>query len=336
MPSNEYTTYRDRLHSRAERPLDARLRHVTFRSQILGVQKSFYVALPPGYASVENRHKRFPTLYLFRGHEREWVHRWQDKTRHGRTAVDVYRDLLENGKVGQIILVFPGISSDDNRVPGLLVNFKDPTLSNQAPGIGTGRFEDFFLEELVPLVETKFRALAQRTGRAVDGFSLGGFQSVKIAAQRPDLFCSAGSFDGTFLYATDRGRAVRSTDRVVRNPMFAPAFDRPPDLEHVAANNPANLLLRGDRAALSQVQWLIRSGPESMEPWQSNYYRAQHLIGIMQSIGLPNGIPSVFKGARHNWHWADRHLASTLPLHWKAMSFASSGGTGEIERGPMP
>jgi S-formylglutathione hydrolase FrmB len=219
-------------------------------------------------------------------------------------------------------MVFPGISSDDNRVPGLLVNFRNPALAPSSPGIGTGRFEDYFVKELFPLVERRYRVISSKGGRAVDGFSLGGFQAVKIAAQHPDLFCSAGSFDGTFLFATERGRSVRASDRVVRNPMFAPAFDRPVNIAHVAANNPANLLWRGDRAALASIQWLVRSGPESGEPWQSNYYRAQHLIGIMKSRRIVNEVEAVFKGARHNWHWADRHLQGTLPLHWQAFEGA--------------
>ena len=322
MPTTEYLSYQDRLALRAHRPIDQRVRHITFQSSVLGVKKSFYVALPPGYGRIANRERHYPTLYLFRGHEREWVHRWQDRSRRGKTAVDVYRQLLEDGKVGPMILVFPGISSDDNRIPGLLINFLRPNLASKAPGVGTGCFEDYFIKELVPLIESRFRAIPHRGGRAVDGFSLGGFQSVKIAAQYPHLFSSAGSFDGTFLFATDRGRAVRATDRVLRNPMFAPAFDRPADFSYAAANNPPNLIWRGDKDALADVQWLIRSGPESAEPWHSNYYRAQHLLGIMKSRKLPNGVPSVFRGARHNWHWADKHLEGTLPLHWQALASA--------------
>ena len=323
----QYLSYRDRLVRRLRRPLDPRARRVTIQSKALGVTKHFYVSLPPGYHSRSNSHVRYPTLYLFRGHEREWVHRWQDRSRRGRTVIDVYRELLQAGRVGPMILVFPGISSDDNRVPGLLVNFLAPGLAKGAPGVGTGRFQDYFLEELMPCVDEMFRTIPQRTGRAVDGFSLGGFQAIKIAAQRPDLFCSAGSFDGTFLYATQGGRSVRAQDRVLRNPMFDPAFGVPRDLEYVAANSPANLLWRGDHDALAGVQWLISSGPPSGEPWQSNYYRAQHVIGILHRRGLDNGIPAVIPRARHNWHWADRHMRLTLPLHWRAFGRNLSTGT---------
>ena len=310
--------YRDRLKLREQRPIDARARRVTIDSRALGVQKSFYVSLPPGYGRIANVSVRYPVLYLFRGHEHEWVHRQQDRSRHGRTVIDVYRALLKEGKVGPLILVFPGISSDDNRVPGLLVNFRAPELAARSPGVGTGRFEDYFFDELIPFVDLRFRTITHRSGRGVDGFSLGGFQAIKAAAGRPDLFCSAGSFDGTFLYATAEGRSVRVRDRVLRNPMFAPAFGSPPDLGFIAANSPANLLLRGDRDALARTHWLITSGPESAEPWQSNYYRAQHVIGILRDMDIQNRIPAVMPRARHNWAWADRYMEITLPLHWQA------------------
>jgi S-formylglutathione hydrolase FrmB len=310
------------LELRLRRPVDARVRRVTLDSRVLGVKKSFYVGLPPGYGRAASAQKRYPVLYLFRGHEREWVHRWQDKSRQGRTVVDVYRELLHEGAVGEIILVFPGISSDDNRVPGLLVNFKDPSLAAGSAGVGTGRFEDYFIDELLPYVDGHYRTIASRRGRAVDGFSLGGFQSIKVAAQHPDLFASAGSFDGTFLYATERGKSVRATDRVLRNPIFSPAFGQPRDFDFVAANSPTNLLVTQDMSLLQGVQWLISSGPESGEPWQSNYYRAQHAIQLLKSRKIDNGIAPVMTRARHNWHWADRHIASTLPLHWRAFSSA--------------
>jgi S-formylglutathione hydrolase FrmB len=217
-----------------------------------------------------------------------------------------------------MILVFPGISSDDNRVPGLLVNFKHPELVEKEPGIGTGRFHDYFFNELIPAVDTRFRTINDKSGRAVDGFSLGGFQAIKAAAERPDLFCSAGAFDGTFLYATYKGKGLRSTDRVLRNPIFAPAFGNPVDLNYAAANSPANLLWTNERDLLASVQWMIRSGPEEAEPWQSNYYRSQHVIDIMKSRHIENGLPAVIPGARHTWAWADRHIRETLPLHWRA------------------
>jgi S-formylglutathione hydrolase FrmB len=305
-----------------QHPIDPRTRHVTIRSAALGINKSFYVSLPPSYGNASERDRRYPVLYLFRGHEREWVHRQQDKSRRNRTVIDVYRDLLDEGKVGPVILVFPGISSDDNRVPGLLVNFRQPELAARETGIGLGRFEDYFVRELVPYVDSHFRTIGNKGGRAVDGFSLGGFESIKIASQHPDMFCSAGAFDGTFLYAINNGRRVRARDRVLNNPMFDAAWGVPRNLDFVAENSPTNLIAMGDREPLARIQWLIRSGPQEAEPWQSNYYRCQHLLSFLKARDIPNGLPDVFAGATHNWHWADRHMLDTLPLHWAAMARA--------------
>ena len=321
-PSHRLHDYRDRLRERLDRPIDARARRVTIESSTLGVPKSFYISLPPGYHRVSEHGKRYPVIYFFRGHEREWIHRMQDRTRHGRTVVDVYRALLREGAAGPMILVFPGTSSDDNRVPGLLVNFRQPELVAKTPGIGTGRFEDYFVNELVPYVDAHYRTIARREGRAVEGFSLGGYQAVKIAAQHPGMFVSAGAFDGTFLYATMGGKSVRQNDRVFRNPMLAPIFGQERDVAYAAANSPANLLLKGDREALAGVQWLVRSGPQEAEPWHSNYYRCRHVTGIMQQRGLENGLDPVFSGATHTWYWADRHAHDTIPLHWRAMAKA--------------
>lgn len=312
------------------KPIDPRAEHITLRSKILGIEKSFYIALPPGYNSAEEQSRRYPTLYLFRGHEHEWVHRHQDKSRRGRTVIDVYRALLEEGLVGPLILVFPGISSNDNRVPGLLVNFREPERAANEPGVGTGRFEDYFMREVVPYVDSNFRTIEDRAARAVDGFSLGGFQSIKIAAQYPDMFCSAGALDGTFLFSTREGKAVRLRDRVLNNPMFDAAFGSPRDLDHVAANSPANLVAREDAAGVRAVQWLIQSGPEEAEPWHSNYFRAQHVIELLSVRSASNNIEPVLEGSNHTWHWADKHMEATLPLHWHAMQAAYEKANEEI------
>src|SRR5690242_17094406 len=97
---------------------DTRCRHITIFSAALGLPKSFHIYVPPGLGAGE----RAPTLYLLRGHEREWVNKLEDPTRGGTNVVDVYERLRAAGRVGPLIMVFPGLSSADNHVPGLLVN----------------------------------------------------------------------------------------------------------------------------------------------------------------------------------------------------------------------
>ncbi|MDQ2829511.1 MAG: hypothetical protein M3Y74_10735, partial [Chloroflexota bacterium] len=117
--------------------IDPRVQRVMLWSTALGVRKSLYVALPPAY---DARDGRYPVLYLLRGHEREWVNPTEDGSRRG-TAVDIYRALLASGAIGSMILVFPGLTSDDGRVHGMATDFLAPRLAPKAAGVGSGRFE---------------------------------------------------------------------------------------------------------------------------------------------------------------------------------------------------
>jgi endo-1,4-beta-xylanase len=55
---------------------------------------------------------------------------------------------------------------------------------------GTVRPETTFVDELIPFIDTTYRTIARRDGRALQGFSMGGGGSLRIAAKHPDLFSS--------------------------------------------------------------------------------------------------------------------------------------------------
>jgi enterochelin esterase-like enzyme len=258
-------------------------------------------------------------LYLLRGAASEWINKEQDPTRSGRNVIDVYEELLAGGSVGPMIFVFPGSASDDNAVPGMMTNFKAPHLT-QAAGIGTGRFEDFFIRELIPFVDATYRTVAARAGRGIVGFSLGGFISAKLAAKFPGMFSTAGTFDGTHFYAAaDSTQVDAERDRITfHNPMFDPVFDRPRDTAFAALNNGPNLVSNSSAAAMQSIAWFVQYGPREAEPGDSNFFRGEHLLEKLREKGVTNGVTPVLRGG-HNWKTADEHIRQTLPLHWKVL-----------------
>lgn len=298
---------------------DPRAQAIGLPSAALGLTKRFFVYTPPGLPPGA----RMPVLFFLRGHEREWLNTAEDPTRGGMNVIDVYERLRAARRVGPLLLVFPGLSSDDNTVPSVLMNMAAPELAGGAAGIGSGRFADYFFGELIPYLDACFPTLGGRA-RGLLGFSLGGAMAAKAAAQRPDLFASAGAYDGTFLYAVDRGRRVRATDSVIRNPMFDAAFGVPRDTRLIARNSPANLILRGDAAALAGITWVIGYGPERHEPWQANFYRGEHLVACLAARGIANGLPhEQFADGEHTWRTADTFAELTLPLHDCALRAAA-------------
>jgi predicted alpha/beta superfamily hydrolase len=307
-----------------EPSIDPRASSVRFHSHILGVPRRLYVYLPPEYTASPRR--RFPALYLLRGHEREWVNRSEDESRGDTTVIDVYERLRAANAVGPMLLVMPGLASDDNAIPGMLTDFRAPELAATAPGIGSGRFQQFFFDELLPFVDGRFRT--HPAARSVAGFSLGGYMAVKAVALRPELFTSVGVFDGSIPYSSDNGAAARPGDGLFGHPMFDASLGRPHSLDHLSANNPIALLLRANREAVRRLVWLVQYGPEALEPWGSNFYRGEYLLRALRAMGISNALPeAAIPDGQHTWRIADRHTELALPYHWRALEATMNGAS---------
>jgi hypothetical protein len=149
--------------------------------------------------------------------------------------------------------------------------------------------------------------------------------SAKIAAQHPELFSTAGAFDGTHFYANvdcSQVDAVRDANTFTTNSMFDPVFGQPRDTFFAARNNGPNLVCNSTPAAMQSIRWFIQYGPLSGEPASSNFFRGEHLMEKLTAKGVVNGVPNVLEGG-HNWRTADAHMRLTLPLHWQVLGPAS-------------
>jgi S-formylglutathione hydrolase FrmB len=66
---------------------------------------------------------------------------------------------------------------------------------------GGPAYEKALVADLVPFVDGMFPTVADRTGRAIGGLSMGGFGSMKIALKHPDVFCSVVGHSGAYARA---------------------------------------------------------------------------------------------------------------------------------------
>jgi S-formylglutathione hydrolase FrmB len=227
----------------------------------------------------------------------------------------VMETIVRAGHSRPVLLVTPCMSNDDGSTTGLATDWASPHLitGKRARGVGTGRYHEHLFEELIPDVERRFRTMSDKYGRATDGFSLGGFMALKTALARPDLFCAAGAYDGSFFYLHHRPGGMESGDYLMDNGLFDPVFGQPRRMEHVWRNSPAAILSQLSDAELRSLSFYLQCGPQQAEPMDSNFYRTMHMVRLLQMRGLNNRAePCVFEDGHHDWPTAFRHLAGAL------------------------
>jgi len=72
--------------------------------------------------------------------------------------------------------------------------------SQYVDSAGTGNYESYITEEIVPCVDAALCTLPERPHRAIAGKSSGGFGALRLAMLRPDLFGAAASHSGDMAF----------------------------------------------------------------------------------------------------------------------------------------
>jgi S-formylglutathione hydrolase FrmB len=62
--------------------------------------------------------------------------------------------------------------------------------------VPSDKYESYIVKELIPLIDKKFRTVADRDHRAIAGLSMGGYGAVKFGLKNPEIFSLVGSFSG--------------------------------------------------------------------------------------------------------------------------------------------
>jgi enterochelin esterase-like enzyme len=134
------------------------------KSAILKQGMKYNVYLPNGY---QKSQKRYPVLYLLHGHsgnETDWV-------KIGK-ADSIANKLMESKAIAEMIIVMP-----DGRNDYYLNTFD-----------GKFKYEDYFIKELVPFVDSTFRTKTDKASRALAGLSMGGYGAALYSLKYPQMF----------------------------------------------------------------------------------------------------------------------------------------------------
>ena len=133
-------------------------------------ENKYLIYLPEGYHESD---RRYPTVYM--------LHQFNsDHTSYQLDKIDQLLDEgAKNGAFDEMIVVIPNSSGES---------------------WWRGDWEKMITEELIPLIDGKYRTIRDARYRLTAGCSMGGQGAMSVALRNPDLFTGAVSFFGAFSY----------------------------------------------------------------------------------------------------------------------------------------
>lgn len=284
----------ERRQGGSENKTEAR-RHETvqFESRLVGVALPYNVILPADYGRPQSKERRYPVLYLLHGlggSASDWV--------------SARARLADHAAHYPFIIVVPE-GSDGWYTDGL---------------VPSDKFESYFVEELLPDVDRRFRTLASREGRAVAGLSMGGYGSLKFGLKHPGLFAFAGSMSGALAAAS------WTPD------MPLPAFVKP---SITRVYGPAGSAVRRDNDIFRIVRELT---PERVKALPFLYLdcgtedflisNSRDFSGLLVEKKVPHEFRQLPGG--HEWPYWDRQVQEVLRLAAQRLAAPAVGA------GPKP
>ena len=157
---------------------------VWYDSPSLGMKRRMSVYTPPGYEDSKDSYPVFYLLHGAGGDEEAWL-------ALGRAA-QILDNLISEGKAEPMIVVMTNGNAVQSAAPGessegLVVPKIDISRMNR------GDFENSF-PDVVDYIDSHYRTKADKQHRAIAGLSMGGFHSLHISKQYPDMFDYIGLF----------------------------------------------------------------------------------------------------------------------------------------------
>ena len=200
---------------------------VWYPSATAGFDRRLTVYTPAGYEN--NPKAKYPVLYVLHGiggDEDAWV-------TQGR-ATQILDNLIARGEAKPMIVVFTNGNISQEAAP--LENstgYTRPTMS--LPQTMEGTFETSF-PEIVKFIDSRYRTIAKKQSRAICGLSMGGFHTLYISLNNPDLF----NYSGMFSAAIGTGSEQQAAHKEVYENMdgkLAAYFSKKPALLWIGIGN---------------------------------------------------------------------------------------------------
>jgi S-formylglutathione hydrolase FrmB len=180
--------------------------------------------LPADYDSGAAQHppKRYPVLYFLHGLGDN------EQTLFNSGGWTLLEDLRNQHKMGDFLIVAP----EGRR--SFYINSAD----------GSVRYSDFFLQEFLPHIESKYRIRPGRDGRAISGISMGGYGALRFAFAHPELFSAVSAQSAALITESPQTLDSASHTGAPLAGVLAAVFGKPINVPHWNDNSPFVLAKR--------------------------------------------------------------------------------------------
>ena len=275
-------------------PLDAPAQSRTdcnvVNSRILKQAVHYCVQLPPGYDAKAPPARRYPVLYFLHGLGQN------EQTLFSTGGWSVIEDLRRQHKIDDFLVVAP----EGKR-----------TFYINSPG-KTLRYSDFFLQEFIPTIESRYRVRPGRKGRAITGVSMGGYGALRFAFAHPELFSAVSAQSAALITQTPQELSAAGHSGTPLGRLMGPAFGEPINVPHWQQNN-VFVLARKNQTGLKSLAIYFNCGQQDDFGFEDG---AAALHQQLQSEGI-----------KHEYHSypGDHSLTYFLSHMGEVMEFHSRG-----------
>ena len=245
---------------------------ITFHSKALDKETTYIAVLP----SPLKPNVSYPVLYLLHGATGNYRN-WDDKT--SLTLYMAERDMI--------------VITPDGSEYGWYLD---------SPIKPESQYDSAISRDVVADVDSRFPTIADRSGRAIAGLSMGGHGALSLAAKHPDIFSSASSLSG-ILDITAHSGSWQMQEILGAQPQALNEW-----MNH-------SVFFLAENFTTASVKLLFDTGTEDATGAVADSRRV-HLL--LKSLGVDHTYRE-FPGV-HNWVYWNAHLPEHLDFHQQNIS----------------
>jgi S-formylglutathione hydrolase FrmB len=262
----------------------------TLPSKILHRDVRYCVMLPSSYEKEVAR--EYPVLYFLHGLG------GNEQMLMNSGGWGLIEDLRQQNKVGDFLVVAPDGGAS------FFIDSAD----------GHEQYNDFFLSEFLPYIETHYRIIHDRKDRGVTGLSMGGYGALRFAFAHPELFGSVSAQSAALITESPQELDEDARRAGPREWLLGGAFGNPVNVAHWRQNNPFDL------ARKNQIQ--IKTQAIYFNCGQQDDFGFEDGAARMHKQLLAEDVPHEFH-LYPGGHTADyflSHMGETIEFHWHAFT----------------